>query len=288
MDDLTSIHHRLHLILKYEGFGNYTKLMDAFNRSGLSSLSSDKFFYHNVFQSLWMSGILNVSWESSSIRWSYNPGPILVNTQKNKRKVLSEDELLKGSSQGTIYDQSDLPLIFTQQVKKEDDANISWDLNVLDKFSSFSQVVDLSVERVLSGKLGELSGSYYDFKAKKWKEAEHIDFSKSGFIKILEDRNGYSFFIFESSSNVLFKVVHVEWMYLIACYLLNKNFKDLFEYQNNVVTVSSSIRLPTLIARYLFSNSRKVKVSFNIIFEDIDEDCYRHLLNYLNCGDMNE
>lgn len=283
MNDLKLIYHKLHLMLQYEGGGNYTKLNDIITRSGLLSINTHDYLAYNLIQAFLISGIINISWETTGMRWCYVSGGLTIPVSEKKiRKIVKEEDLLlsKQGDHGVIQDSTGIPFVFSETIIN-DNVISYWGSSFFERLIPFSLLVDKSHEKVGAGLLSEKQVCRFDFDLKKWRDYTTMDFSRSGLLKVMNDRFGYSFFIYEATSSTLYRIIDVEWMFITSMFILNIPFEKIFFYEHSNIEHFSLMRIPTVFSRYFFANSEQVKIGQHVQYIDVKPESVYSLRRYL-------
>lgn len=265
MNSLDSL-KRTHLSLRYEGSGNYTKFQNIINRAYESISPVDRYFVYNSLFAFNASALLNVSWEDSSLRWSY------VDTVNQRQSFLFAHELDRSGSMPARVVTSGIPLVF--------DTSTSIKSIEMEGYAGFEDVVDFSVSVEKPSVVNGLSIERYLFNDFSWSKCE-FTFDESKFFRIRDLFSGYRYFVYISEVNTLFRIIQTEWMFFIAAYLLNICFGDLLQLKGRDIEISSSIRLPSLILRKLYSGSQRLDISERYTFQNVNEETVRDIFYYL-------
>ena len=88
--------------------------------------------------------------------------------------------------------------------------------------------------------------------------------------------SGYRYYVYLLGQSTAFKINDPEWLFIVAAYLLNLEFKSIFIVEDQTLKIKSTFRLPALILRFLYNNAEKIQLGYihefhNIGQENIDE-----------------
>ncbi len=246
----------LHLNIAHEEKGNFTKMNNIMNRCGILNHSRDKFFNYNLFQALNLDRIIDVSWDETGIRWAVNPEAI----KKDSRWVFGEQLLNSGNITKSLF--KDLPLTFEKSVPGKTFDNF-------EDFCAFPSIVDSGVIKENTSILASIELEIYQPEINKWEFGE-LKYDESELVRVSDRFCGFRYYVYEKESGLVFRITIPEWMFVISAYLLNWDIEKILIYENQNLTVNSSFRLPSAVARYLYSHCKEVQFDYQIKYRELE------------------
>ncbi len=262
---------KLHLCISHEMYGNYTKMNDIMKRSGILKFSSNKYFQYNLFYALFMEGIIDLVWKESGLIWCINKD-LLDNNKKDE--YLFAENLFKEGPLSVKVSNRNKPLTYSRN-QSNGVTKISFD-NVC----SIGEVVDASV---IEESISTISGNdleVYSYSDNKWDQKEFF-YDESCLLRMKGMFYGYKYYIYIIGINKVFRIIEPEWLFIIGAYMLNHDFREIFKLDGQLLKINSSIRMPTIIARYLFDSSENVELDYIHLYRGISADVVEELLAYL-------
>lgn len=267
--------YKLHLSILYERSGSYSKIKEIIARSGIQSVSSDKYFAHNIFQSLCLQGLIDVAWLEPGIKWCASKS--LFSMANEKSFVFAEALHNEVDIFARIFSKK-IPIGYCYR-----GAEIARPID-LRNFSPVGEIADqILIEQQSPMSLSVGDSDIYSFEENKWEQGE-IDFHSSVLVRQRDRFCGYRYFVFICENQSAFKISEPEWLFVISAYMLNIDIEHIFRFENNVLRVNSSFRLPTLLSRYLYQSSELVNLDYVHEYHDVVGQKVDELFSYLSPG----
>ncbi len=267
---------QLHLILSYEGRGNFTKFSDALAKSGLSGYCNDRYFSFNVMLSLSIQGIIKLIWKSDGIKWQIGSNDFYADYSD----FVFGKRLINSIPKNAVIFYKSIPLAFRSSTPLSDP-------NSIDNISNIGCVAD---EVLISESYLNFSGKViesYSFDNFQWKQYDEVP-ARNSIIRIRENYIGTQYFVYLDCINKFFRVTEHDWVYVIGAYMCNTDFRRIINYEDKSISVPASFRLPQYLSSYLFENSETLSLDFQNRYNNINELVVENLFSYLMPGATNE
>jgi hypothetical protein len=106
-----------------------------------------------------------------------------------------------------------------------------------------------------------------------WQSIRIEDLRGSQLFRARGAYGGTTYYLQHTELGIRIKINEPEWAFVAALHLLPWRREDLYRIEGRSVRTWRATRLPTLLYRWLFASSARVRIGSTIIFEDVDMDC---------------
>lgn len=264
---------KLHLMVAYEGGGNFTKFNKIYSKSGFIGYAREKYAVYNTMQALAIQGVIDLYWLDTGVRWLFR-GDCFYGTC-----VFGEDLLAVDENIPIIFHNS-IPIAFQKKGHSNSEG-------LLVNVSSIGVVADHVLHR--ESIVNQFSQSYemYCFDSFKWVQKESLD-DKNMILRVKEKFSGFKYFVYLFETRKFYRVLEPDWLFVIGGYMCNFDFKKLLNSSELNLVIPASFRLPNLMSRFLFNNSNSLHLGFNHEYKSVCSDAMRRVTKYLLSGDEHE
>ena len=283
---------KLMTLLRYRNNGNYSLFQRLADLSGFSQDDSNPFLHFNLFTAYSICGLIEVSRTPPKTYWaSTNHNYLKVNSRK-KKEILSSNKLLGNPSlniRPLVVDEKNYPMVIGNDL--EEDYRFSQDSLVIDDSvwkllpnEKFLHESCLDEEGIVLDHDRELN--FFDIGEKKWVVKSFDQVDPCGLVKYRkQDYSPEYLYILFNDLNLQFRILEVDWAYILAMRMLNWRINDLFRIGQDTIKIPASVRMPTVILRFLFGESTIVKTGRSLIFSGLSPGCIKHFKEYV-LGDL--
>jgi hypothetical protein len=107
-------------------------------------------------------------------------------------------------------------------------------------------------------------------------------------IRARDRYSGFSYFVIRPEMGLRFRINHPEWAFVAARHILGWQIDELVRIDGHNLRIPRRVRLPTLLLRYLFTSSKRVRIGPFIEFYDMDDQAVKGLRRFiLSAGEQN-
>ncbi len=273
---------RLCALLKYFHHGDFSRFRQICDQAIGDISSLGPYNYSNLYTASNIAGMIEVSETGLSNRWWASIGNgIEVNGHFRKTVETTGVKKALASVVITDGDGNDLILGSCTQAKQIPD-NHFFGKDFWSRIPRFNTVErQLCIEEPFRFELGKLLEGF-DPQDGRWKIVEQEQVDLPLLVRSRGEYSGLAYFVVFPELNLLFRILHPEWAFMVALNLLNWPLERLCAMQGSDLKIKRSFRLPTLLLRFLFASSSSCSVGHEIKFSEVPNDSANSFFKYLD------
>lgn len=223
---------------------------------------------HNQLQACQMSGLIDTIETETSLRWSANADDAGI-VRSNFPKEIYRGNEFSTDLEPLIVDAENKPLIIGKSIQYNE-KNVSGFPFEHDLFFSYLPDLNQITNEVTSEEIWPRDPNIlievFDVEKCLWTEQTFEALNQPALIRKKGEFSGRTYMIAFPDLSLVFLISSPEWIFLISIKLLKLSPNKIFKQYEDNLKINSRIKLPSLIKRFFFANSRLVKCGAELEF----------------------
>jgi hypothetical protein len=113
-----------------------------------------------------------------------------------------------------------------------------------------------------------------------WNQLTVLDAAESGLYRCRRQFGAFDHFVIRTDAQIRFRITQAEWAFVAALRLLGWPLDSVLRFDGDRLTIPRTLRLPTLLLRYIFGSSGRSKVGPTLEFFGLHENSAHHIREY--------
>jgi hypothetical protein len=272
---------KLIALLKYHQKGNIDKFFDFCDLSGYTDEYSHNLKRWNLYQAYNIAGIINSDGKTN--QWYANEcdTDIQINSHRPKKVYIHHQnpphqKAIIQSEEGESLIHGEDNAQWGLQKQSSD-----FKLDIFSRIPSLNQIVFDYVKEDVQFPNSDSLVHNFEVEACEWIETEVGDLTNNSLVKFQLEYSGLRIYkLLFPLIRKSFTIYSNDWLFMVSRMLLNWEKHNFIEIEGSDLSFQTIFKIPLILQRILFANSRQVIIGSKTTYKGLDESILEKFIKY--------